>query len=235
MRALLLAAGYGTRLKPITDNIPKCLVPINGKPLLDFWLEELYKADIGPILINTHYLSNQVEKYVNDCQYFGGLKLVYEPILLGTAGTIIKNIDFFNNEDCMVIHADNYSLANILRFKEEHIRRPNQCLMSMLTFRTENPTNCGIVEVDENNIVINFHEKIKNPPGNLANGAVYIISKELLNIISKDYKMCTDFSTDVISKLLGKIYSHEISQVFIDIGTPENYKKANELNNYKLN
>ena len=61
MRALLLAAGLGTRLRPLTDTMPKCLVPIKGRPLLSIWLERLTQAGIGPFLINTHYLANQVE------------------------------------------------------------------------------------------------------------------------------------------------------------------------------
>ena len=64
MRAILLAAGLGTRLRPITDTIPKCLVPINGKPLIDYWLEQLTKAGIEKFLINTHYLHEQVESYI---------------------------------------------------------------------------------------------------------------------------------------------------------------------------
>ncbi len=56
MRALLLAAGLGTRLRPITDKIPKCLVPIQGKPLLEIWLDKLYEAGVQEFLVNTHYL-----------------------------------------------------------------------------------------------------------------------------------------------------------------------------------
>ena len=74
MRAILLAAGLGTRLRPITDKIPKCLVPINGKPLIDYWLEQLTKAGIEKFLINTHYLHEKVEfiyRAIQICGYGG--------------------------------------------------------------------------------------------------------------------------------------------------------------------
>jgi len=86
---------------------------------------------------------------------------------------------------------------------------------------------CGIVELDNNGVVVGFHEKVSNPPGNLANGAVYILSAELLEDIVKDPRFVKDFSTEVLSNLLGKIYTYETAEIFLDIGTPDSYKKAN--------
>ena len=69
MRAILLSAGLGTRLRPLTNEVPKCLVPINGRPLLDIWLEKLTLSGFGPFLVNTHYLSGQVERHLSDSCY----------------------------------------------------------------------------------------------------------------------------------------------------------------------
>ena len=98
--------------------------------------------------------------------------------------------------------------------------------MTMLTFRTDTPSSCGIVELNEHGVVIGFHEKVSNPPGNLANGAVYILSTDLIASLEKE----TDFSTEVLTKLVGKIYTYNTNMPFVDIGTPEAYKKANSLN-----
>jgi len=227
VRAMLLAAGYGSRLRPLTDTIPKCLVPIKSQPLLDIWLDRLTQAGIGPFIINTHYLHKQVEEFIKGSRYNNQVFLVYEEDLLGTAGTLIANLDFFHNTDCMLIHADNYSLADLHAFKEAHEKRPPECLMTMMTFRTQAPSTCGIVEIDNRGVVIGFHEKVADPPGNLANGAVYILSKKLLKRLAKDLSLNTDFSRDVLHQLLGKIYSHETSDIFIDIGTPQAYTAAN--------
>ena len=113
-KALLLAAGLGTRLKPLTNNIPKCLVRLGDEPILGIWLNNLSKAGCEAVLINTHYLSNQVEDYLKK-KDFGNMQIItsYEPKLLGTAGTLIKNSNFFLGGNSMFIHADNFTNTNL--------------------------------------------------------------------------------------------------------------------------
>jgi mannose-1-phosphate guanylyltransferase len=227
MRALLLAAGLGTRLRPLTDTMPKCLVPIKGRTLLGIWLERLTQANIGPFLINTHYLASQVESFIESSSYRGLVRLVNEVELHGTAGTLIANLNFFQHEDGMLIHSDNYCLADFTAFQLAHSNRPPECLMTMMTFRTAVPSSCGIIEVDKRGVVIGFHEKVANPPGNLANGAVYILSAELLMRLGTDLHTAKDFSIEVLNRFVGRIYTYETSEVFLDVGTPETYEQAN--------
>src|SRR5258708_3459839 len=107
MKALLLAAGLGTRLRPITNHIPKCLVPIKQKPLLAYWLDLLLPNGIDELLINTHYLPEAVEDFVNQSPWRDRITLVHEDELLGTGGTLLKNRNFFKNESFFIGHADN--------------------------------------------------------------------------------------------------------------------------------
>ena len=186
MRAILLAAGLGTRLRPLTNQIPKCLVTIKGRPLLGIWLDKLSEVGVESILVNTHHLADKVEAYVASGNYKGSVVVVNEPILLGTAGTLIANLPFFENEDGFLVHADNYIREDLWRFVAAHKMRSPGCVITMLTFRSDNPSTCGIVEVDERGVVIRFHEKVVSPPGNLANGAIYILSAELLRTLSKN-------------------------------------------------
>ena len=225
MRAILLAAGLGMRLRPLTLSTPKCLMPIQGVPLLELWFEKLFAAGFESLIVNTHYLAEQVEQVVSRSKFRTHIQCVYEPTLLGTAGTLIKNIDFFNNEDGLVVHADNYFEGDLRRMIRAHNSRPSATVMTMMTFLTDEPKNCGIVEVDKNNIVHAFHEKKENPPGNLANGALYLLSKELIQIIKTEHNQAKDFSTEIIPSLVGEIYSFMTSDRFIDIGTIENYSK----------
>jgi len=227
MRTILLAGGLGTRLRPLTDTIPKCLVPIKGKPLLEIWLERLTQAGMGPFLINTHYLAEQVERFVAASPYQDQVTLVHETELRGTAGTLIENLDFFQDEDGLLIHADNYCLADFFSFEQAHLNRPHECVMTMMTFRTDNPSSCGIVELDDRGVVVGFHEKVINPPGNLANGAIYILSAELLKVMANDLRVVKDFSTEVLHRFVGRIYTYETSEVFLDVGTHKTYEKAN--------
>jgi mannose-1-phosphate guanylyltransferase len=227
MRAILLAAGYGTRLRPLTNKIPKCLVPIKGSPLLQIWLERLTDAGIGSFLINTHYLAQQVEDFVESSPYRYQATLVHEPELLGTAGTLVANLRYFDGQDGLMIHADNYCLADFRAFIWAHQQRPPECVMTMMTFRTDNPSSCGIVELDNRGVVQSFHEKVESPPGNLANGAVYILSAELLARMDNDLRGVKDFSTEVLHRFVGRILSYETAETFLDVGTPESYATAN--------
>ena len=227
MRALLLAAGLGTRLRPLTKTVPKCLVPIKGQPLLGIWLERLTQAGIGPFLVNTHYLAAQVEDFILVSPYCDRVTLVNELELCGTAGTLIANLGFFQGKDGLLIHADNYCLADFTAFQYAHRNRPSDCVMTMMTFRTTDTSSCGIVELDERGVVIRFHEKVAKPPGNLANGAVYILSSELLDRLANDFQTVNDFSMQVLNRFVGHIYSYETSEVFLDVGTPQTYAKAN--------
>ena len=229
MRVILLAAGFGTRLRPITNTTPKCLVPIKNQPLLGIWLDRLTRFNLGPFLINTHYMADKVERFIEASPYRNQVTLVNELELRGTAGTLIANIDFFQGDDGMLIHADNYCLADLEAFLEAHTKRPSKCLLTMMTFRTTEPSACGIVELDGRGVVTGFYEKIAEPPGNLANGAVYIISAELLNQLGSKLLTGKDFSTEVLNRLVGSIYSYETPEVLLDVGTPENYQFANNL------
>ena len=227
MRAMLLAAGLGTRLRPLTDTIPKCLVPIKGRALLGVWLDRLSQVGVGPFLINTHYLPEQVQAFVASSPYRDKITLSHEKELLGTAGTLIANLQFFEGKDGILIHADNYCLTDFEGFIQAHSKRPSCCLMTMMTFRSDNPQSCGIVELDGRGIVVGFHEKIEKPPSNLANGAVYLLSAELLKLLDTKLNSVTDFSTQVLQHLIGRIYTYESREFFIDIGTPEAYRRAN--------
>ncbi len=227
MRALLLAAGFGTRLRPLTNTIPKCLVPIKGVPLLEIWLRRLGAAGLGPFLVNTHYLPDQVRAFVAASPYSDQVALVHEPALLGTAGTLMANLDFFQGQDGLLIHADNYCEADLTAFVQAHQRRPMHCVMTMMTFRTDTPSSCGIVELDSHGVVVGFHEKSAQPPGNLANGAVYILSSELIAELKRDFSAAQDFSTQVLPQLVGRVFTYETHSVFADVGTPESYAKLN--------
>ena len=217
MKALLLSAGLGTRLRPLTNNTPKCLVTIKDQVLLGIWLDRLTQAGIEAFLINTHHLSDQVESYIKGNLYRDKVTLVHEEKLLGTAGTLIANLNFFEGQDGLLVHADNYCQANFHDFIQAHSQRPPHCVMTMMTFRSEAPDACGVVELDAEGVVIDFHEKVINPPGNLANGAVYILSPELINKLATDPHKVSDFSTEVLPHLVGRIYTYETKECFIRI------------------
>ena len=110
-----------------------------------------------------------------------------------------------------------------------HRNRPKNCLLTMLTFETSNPESCGVVEVDSNNIVQKFYEKHANPPGNIANAAVYLFEEDFMEWLITNYPQATDFSLHVLPNLLGRIYTFHTKMSYIDIGTKESLDKARRI------
>lgn len=230
IKALLLSAGIGSRLRPITLTTPKCLVEVNGIPILERWLKILEKNRVNSVLINKNYLYEKVEKFLAENNNFDmNIIQTFEKKLLGTAGTLIANSEFFKDSLGLLIHCDNFTDFNLKELIESHKNKPNNCLLTMLTFNTNNPSSCGIIEVDKNNVVKSFYEKNPNPPGNLANGAIYVFDYSFVNWIKNNFPTSKDFSTEIIPNLIGKIYVHQTESIFIDIGTKENLELANKL------
>ena len=114
---------------------------------------------------------------------------------------------------------------------EAHQNRPKNCLITMLTFSSNNPESCGIVEIDKQGIVQAFHEKVINPPGNIANGAIYIFENDLLDWLKSNYPKAKDFSTDVLPFLVGKIFTYHTKMSYIDIGTLKSLTEARSIKN----
>lgn len=226
MRALLLGAGFGARLRPITDRVPKCLVPIHGKPLLEYWLDLLLASGVDRVLINTHYLPEAVRQFIAGSQWKDRVTLVHEEILLGTGGTILRNRAFFENGAFMVAHADNLTRFDPLAFMARHRNRPPGVEITMMTFETDTPQSCGIVEEDSAGRVIAFHEKVAKPPGNRANGAVYIFEPAVIVFLAGLGKEIIDLSTEVIPHYLGRICTFHNTDYHRDIGSPESLRLA---------
>lgn len=226
MKVLLLAAGRGVRLRPISDKLPKCLVPIRGVPLIDYWLTSLKYAGLNKVLINLHYKADMIRGYLEQRFNDMDISMVYEPELLNTGGALLNNKEFFNGDRIMLVHADNLCLANLALFIESHENRPDNAVMTMMTYVTDTPESCGIVQTDEAGLVYAFHEKVPRPPGNLANAAVYILEPEIFAFLESLKKTVIDFSREVIPAFLGRIYTYHNDIYHRDIGTIKALEKA---------
>ena len=228
MRALLLSAGLGNRLRPVTNTIPKCLVPIHGVPLLEIWLSKIFNASISRAVINLHYLPAPVIDFIENSPWRSQIDLFDEPVLLGTGGTLREARELLGEGPILVVHADNLSSINLKAFHNTHLGRPKNCAMTMALFETDTPQTCGIVDLDRYNRVIAMHEKVEDPPGNLANAAIYIMEPEILDQIKAMEGQEIDISTEVIPTLLGRLYTYYISGYHRDIGSPFSLSQAHQ-------
>jgi len=201
-------------------------MPIHGRPLLDYWIHLLVYSGIEKIWINLHHHHDIVRQWVNSHKYRDKIVLDYEPELLGSGGTLLKAETFVGDQQVMLIHGDNLSLLNICEFVKSHSKRPTDTEITMMTFKSPTPQDCGIVELGENQVVQAFHEKVRNPPGNLANGAVYILEPSIIHFLKTFGREAIDFSTEVIPHYIRKIYSYQNTLYHRDIGNFESLLSA---------
>jgi len=230
MKALLLAAGFGSRLGELTKETPKSLIKVGDKPILAFCLDQLWNAGVTEVIINTHYLANTVTSFIEN--YDSKLKVVlsHEEQLLGTAGTLRKHIEYLCEKDFVVMHADNYFADSLSSFVTDHKSRKVGNFGSLGTFETLHPQSCGVLVLNPDRTVLEFHEKVANPPTNIANAAIYVFTPEVREPILKLTKLENDISRNLIPKIMGGLYTHHFEGLFVDIGTPEGLELAN---NYK--
>jgi len=223
MKAFLLAAGLGTRLKPLTDTTPKCLVPICGKPLLGWWFDLFEQHGVDNILLNLYHLGGKVEEFIDN--YKGSIKiqLFWEKELLGSGGTLTANKEFVANEkDFLIAYADNltnYNLSDLINF-----HRSNNKLLSMALFETDKPKEKGIVKLNTNQTIISFVEKPVNPKSNLANAGIYIADPQVIDLLPMNKN--SDIGFDLLPKLVGKMSGWKSTGYLKDIGTIKHFNEA---------
>jgi mannose-1-phosphate guanylyltransferase len=203
-------------------------MPIGDIPLLEHWLQILQTTGCHRILVNLHYHAEIVAGFLDRPRFAGWVDRVFEPDLLGTAGTIRKNINYFCGHPLLLVHADNWCQCNFSSFIEYHQNaRPTHCPITMMTFDTDVPESCGIVVTDDLGVVISFHEKIANPPSRRANAAVYLLEPEVLDWLVR-HPDVTDFSTQVLPQYINRIATWHNTGIHRDIGTPSALFKAQQ-------
>lgn len=224
-KALLLAGGLGTRLRPLTNTTPKCLVPIAGKPMLDYWYDALEAAGIRDVLLNTHHLRDQVCDHILQTNATRPLNVqeFWEPELLGSAGTVHANRAFADDADAIVvIYADNLSNIDLAAFTDFHAGHDQP--MTMALFHTAYPHQCGIATLDSNGLVTEFIEKPDTPKSDLANAGLYVLDADAWREIA-DMDVF-DFGFDVLPAFVGRMQGFEHKGYHRDIGNPEALAQA---------
>lgn len=222
MKAILLAAGFGTRLLPITETLPKCLISIKGLTMLEFWLKKLQLKDISRIVVNTHHFAAEVKNELSKFHSRSEIEIFHEKKLLGTAGTLITNLDLSLDSDVLVVHCDNFSEIDLEDFLRAHRNRHEKCLVTMAIFKTNNVQMSGMVKTDVNGIVNEFVEKPLQSDLTMANAAVYLFDKRAISEILECYSNAIDISLDIIPNFLGRIQTYSIEGFHMDMGTIEN-------------
>jgi len=215
-KALLLAGGLGSRLRPLTDTVPKCLVEIGGRPLLDHWFTALRGAGVRDVVVNTHYLPDPVRAFLaaKNGEGFRAAE-AYEPVLLGSAGTIAAHAGFADDaDDVLIVYADNLSDLDLAGFLRTH--RSHDDPFTMLLFHAPNPRACGIADMDAAGRIVAFEEKPAEPRSDLANAGVYAVTAAAWREIAA--LRAFDIGYDVLPRFVGRMRGHVHAGYHRDIG-----------------
>lgn len=233
LKAFLLAAGLGTRLKPLTDEVPKCLLPIGGKPLLEIWLERLARQGFDEVLVNTHWHHQAVEAFL-ETWHDDHLRVrpFYEPKLLGSGGTILANRHWVEDGlPFFIIYGDNLTNADLRKIFEFH--QGHGLPFTLGVFRSKTPEQCGIAEVAEDGLVTGFVEKPREPKSDLAAAGIYVADQRIFPFFPKMEPKCgpgpslpLDLGFHVLPRLTGLMKAYLINEFLVDIGTLSQYEQA---------
>ena len=225
MKAFLLAAGIGSRLRPLTDTTPKCMLTIDDRPLLDIWLESFSRAGVDEVLINLHHLPDVVCRHI--AAYVGrpAVHLFHEPELLGSAGTLLANREWVVGEEFfLACNADNLTDFDLQALIDTQLA--HGALATLAVFRSGNPSAGGVVETDSTGRVISFTEKPSKPVSDLANAGMYAFQPGVLDEIEDT--MPRDIGYHLLPRLVGRAMAVPVDGYFRDIGTPDAYRRARE-------
>ncbi|MCX7910955.1 MAG: NDP-sugar synthase [Endomicrobia bacterium] len=227
MKAFIMAAGLGTRLRPLTYSIPKPLVPIVNIPAIGHLMNNLKKNSIKEVVVNLHYYPDLITSFLSDGSKWNmKISYSYEKKLLGTAGGVKLKENFFN-ETFLVVSGDGISDINFKKVIEFHKRKKS---LATLVLKPVNiKLEYGVVEIDEENKITNFYEKpsLDKVFTNLVNTGMYVFEPDIFKYIPKN--RFYDFGSQLLPKLVKMslpVYGYVMKEYWCDVGNLTEYKKA---------
>ena len=229
MKAMLLAAGLGTRLRPLTYELPKPMVPILGRPVMEHILRLLALHGFDDVIANLHYFPDLIRRRFGDGSEYG-LRLAYsfEPELMGTAGGVRNAREHFGDETFLVISGDALTDIDLTALWKTH--REKGGIATLALKRVDDPREFGVVIVAEDGRIQGFQEK-PDPAealSNLGNCGIYVFEPEIFDYFPEpDF---VDWAMDVYPRLLEQdvsFYGHEFPQYWNDVGSLEEYRQGN--------
>ena len=230
MKAIILAAGEGQRLRPLTERIPKPMMPIAGRPILEYNIRLLARHGIRELVINLHHRPETVAGYFADGRAWDvSITYSYEPVLLGTAGAV-KKVEGFFDGTFLVVYGDNLTMCDLGRFYTFHCEKGG--LGTIALFHRDDPTASGIVGLDEDDRITRFLEKPR--PHEVfsywVNAGLLVLEPAVLKAILPG--QLSDFGRDVLPTLIASgypFYGYRMTEGVWSIDTPDQYQHLRSL------
>ncbi len=230
MKAFILAAGEGTRMRPLTANIPKPLLPVAGEPFLNHTIKALKECGLTEVIILTGWKQRRLREHFKDgSQWNIKISYVEQEKRLGTANAIglAKN---FVDDTFLCLNGDTVLTKGIINSLMSFSTENKGNVVSLV--KTNNPENYGVVDVKDNKVV-DIEEKPSQPKSNLINAGIYIFNEDIFKAIAGTKKSPRgEFEITTSIEILAKesdVFAHTIQEEWIDVSRPWDLLKANEI------
>ncbi|HBC75131.1 MAG: hypothetical protein A2008_04330 [Candidatus Wallbacteria bacterium GWC2_49_35] len=230
MKGIILVGGFGTRLRPLTANTPKPIIPIVNKPFLIYQIELLKMYGVTEIILATGHLSQTIKKVLGDGEAFG-VKLIYslETQPLGTGGAVKLASKHLNGESAFILNGDVLTDINLEKLLDLHKEKKSKVTIALVP--VSDPSKFGLVETDENNRIRAFVEK----PGpneittNMINAGAYYFENEIFDMIPAgvNYSLERGLYPALLEKKI-PFHAYNSNDYWLDIGNPKKYLEANK-------
>ncbi|MBP3925214.1 NDP-sugar synthase [bacterium] len=229
VKAMIMAAGVGSRLDPLTKELPKPLIPIFNVPVMDILMKKLADNNIQDVVANTYYLSDKIFSHYKNNQFNINLELIKEENLSGTAGGLKKCQFFFAPEDTIIVlSGDGISNVDIQKALNAHFKSNAIATIGIKEIEKNEVSKFGVVVTDEDGFIIEFQEKpaIQDAKSSCINTGIYVFNYKIFDYIPENTFF--DFAKDVFPKLLmeRQLATFKINEYWSDIGTLEQYKQT---------
>ncbi len=221
--AIILAGGFGTRLRTVLPDLPKCMAPIHGKPFLEAMLQYLWGEGIEHIILSLGYRHQVIDEYIRKHHAGSEISFVIEDEPLGTGGAISLALEAVNESSVFILNGDTFFNASLQSLELFHHQHRSDC--SLVVRHMDNAARYGTVDMDETHRVKAFQEKREGARGRI-NGGVYLLNRDQYpsRQLPKKYSFEHDFLSARVQDF--RIFAQEQDAYFIDIGIPADYERA---------
>jgi NDP-sugar pyrophosphorylase family protein len=229
MKALVLAGGLGTRLRPLSCTRPKMLFPLGEQPLMDWTLKNLSQGGVDTVVMAVNYMAEALVRYLGPTKYDLGIIYSRENRPLGTGGPIRKARDLLNSEPFLVMNGDIISDIDIRRLIDYH--RAKRGLATVALTPVSDPSRYGAVELDWEGRITRFVEKPERgkEPSNLINAGIYVLDPKIFDYIPDGRAVSIEREVFPVLANERKLFGFEFHGLWTDIGIPDDYLRANQI------